>query len=1375
MYREQRMRRESDKEQGLHGEAEQAALRPVMDRLGRLAWLPIAVLFAAMAGLWTLGLRTEYESPYLVMSLNFFTGTLATLLIVWLAGRSFVVLGAPGLLMLGCGVASWGASGFVASVLVADDANLGVTISNLGAWLSALCHLAGAILLVKTTWTARRPSLWLGAGYALALGVVGLAGLATFAGWMPVFFVPGRGGTLVRHGVLGSAIAMYLVAALLLQAAQRPTASSFVKWYAFALVLIAAGLFGAMIESSRNTLLDWTSRAAQYLGGVYLLVAAFANRRESGARGITLGRAPAAARFRFGVATAIVLAAAAVRLALLEGLGMRALYVTFYPAVVLAALYGGLRAGLLAASLASLLADYLWLAPMGFGITDPADWLGLAMFLLSSAMISYIIEAMHRARSRAAAAEEHARHIFERKRTEETLRCAYEDMELRVRERTADLARLHEAVTAERQRLYDVLETLPVSVVLMSKDHHVPFANRFFRERFGESRGRTCHEYLFKRAEPCENCETFKVLQTNAPHHWEWTGPDARNYDIYDYPFTDTDGTPLILEMGIDITERKRAESSLRELNETLERRVADRAESLRESREDMARAQSVAQIGSWRLDVNRNVLTWSDENHRIFGLPRGTTLSYETFLGCVHPDDRDYVDRKWKAGLAGEPYDIEHRIIAAGTVKWVREKAYLEFGRDGGLIGGFGISQDITERKKSEEELRSLNEGLERRVSQRTRYFNVLARIREAIVRKRDRQAMLDEVCRVMTDTGGFRLAWVGLLDPETREVRPAASHGATAYLEGLRVIAADVPEGRGPIGRAIAEGRHIINLDFETSGDMAAWRERARKHGIRSSSAFPLREGDQVIGALTIYSDQPHYFTGEETGLLVAVAEDISSALDSIANERKRREAEAALLASAAEITDLYNNAPCGYHSLDRDGVIVRINDTELSWLGYARDEVVGRKKISDFYTPEGARRFNEAYPLFVQAGSIANFEFDVVRRDGTTMQVLLSSTAVRDKDGNFLSSRSTIFDITDRKKAEFEIRRLAAAVGSAADAVVITEPERGVIQYVNAAFEQITGYARTEALGRDLHVLDSGRHDRAFYEDIRAAISRDGVWRGRLISRRKDGTLYFEDCTISPVPDASGAIINFVSVRQDVTEKLRLESIAESVNDMINIGYVFAGVRHEIGNPINSAKSILVVLDRKLETIPLDRVREYVNRALAEIGRVEHVLGSLKSYSLYESVDIRTVDVAGFMKELGDLVTGDLRQKGIEISMQVEPGATHLRADPRALHQVLLNLITNAVDALDGRPDPRIEITISRIRGRASLRVSDNGKGMTEKQLGDLFKPFYTSKSHGTGLGLVIVKKMITLMHGDISIKSDAGRGTAVTITLEGAHDV
>jgi len=138
-----------------------------------------------------------------------------------------------------------------------------------------------------------------------------------------------------------------------------------------------------------------------------------------------------------------------------------------------------------------------------------------------------------------------------------------------------------------------------------------------------------------------------------------------------------------------DITERKLTE------------------EALRQSREDLDRAQEVGQIGWWRLDILRNVLTWSDENHRIFGVPKGMPMSYETFLGIVHPDDRQYVDSQWKAGLLGNPYDVEHRIMVGEQVKWVREKAYLEFDDRGALLGGFGITEDITDRKRVEQALR--------------------------------------------------------------------------------------------------------------------------------------------------------------------------------------------------------------------------------------------------------------------------------------------------------------------------------------------------------------------------------------------------------------------------------------------------------------------------------------------------------------------------------------------------------------------------------------------------------------------------------------------------------------------------------------------
>ncbi|HBM17336.1 MAG TPA: hypothetical protein DD381_13495 [Lentisphaeria bacterium] len=142
---------------------------------------------------------------------------------------------------------------------------------------------------------------------------------------------------------------------------------------------------------------------------------------------------------------------------------------------------------------------------------------------------------------------------------EDQLKKLNEELEDRVRQRTKEF-------DSERQRLYDVLETLPVYVILLDKDYRVPFANKFFRDRFGESHGKRCYEYLFKKDAPCDNCETYKVMKTNSSHFWEWTGPDGRNYEIYDYPFIEKDGSRMILEMGIDITERKKAEKRIAEL-----------------------------------------------------------------------------------------------------------------------------------------------------------------------------------------------------------------------------------------------------------------------------------------------------------------------------------------------------------------------------------------------------------------------------------------------------------------------------------------------------------------------------------------------------------------------------------------------------------------------------------------------------------------------------------------------------------------------------------------------------------------------------------------------------------------------------------------
>ncbi len=155
-----------------------------------------------------------------------------------------------------------------------------------------------------------------------------------------------------------------------------------------------------------------------------------------------------------------------------------------------------------------------------------------------------------------------------------------DELERRVRERTASLEGAIALAQAEHRQFQATLDQLPAYLLLLSPDYHVPFANRFFEERYGKAQGRRCYEYLFQRTEPCENCQTYEALKTNAPHRWEWTAPDGRVYDIHDFPFRGADGLPLIMEVGLDITEHKRDEKHLAERTAEVQR-LADQLRAL--------------------------------------------------------------------------------------------------------------------------------------------------------------------------------------------------------------------------------------------------------------------------------------------------------------------------------------------------------------------------------------------------------------------------------------------------------------------------------------------------------------------------------------------------------------------------------------------------------------------------------------------------------------------------------------------------------------------------------------------------------------------------------------------------------------------------
>jgi PAS domain S-box-containing protein len=522
-------------------------------------------------------------------------------------------------------------------------------------------------------------------------------------------------------------------------------------------------------------------------------------------------------------------------------------------------------------------------------------------------------------------------------------------------------------------------------------------------------------------------------------------------------------------------------------------------------------------------------------------------------------------------------------------------------------------------------------------------------------------------------------------------------------------------------------------------------------------------------------------------------------------------RKKAEASLRESQQAYRTLAENLPgIIYRMFPGENAKIRFfNRAAAEVAGYQDHELSGGLvcSLESLILPEDRQKVVETVRKAVEDRQKFTIEYRLRHRDGRIRSLFEQGTPIFDPQGALLSIDGVITDVTERRQAEDELKRarvelelrvkertaelaatvtalqgeiterrrtaaerdkLVAAVESTAEAVVVTD-KRGVIQYVNPAFEQVTGYGRAEAIGRDVHLFDSGQHDEEFFRQMRETIHVEGVWKGRLINQKKDGTVYYEDCTYSPVRDASGNIVNYVSIKHDVTEKLRLEAIAETVDAMNNIGYVFSGIRHEIGNPVSSLSIIMSLLKKKYESGPKESVREYLEQAIAQVERIEYLLASLKNFNMYENLQIRSMEAASFLEKLVPLVAADLEKKGVALAVERLSGAWTVDADPRALQQALLNIIVNASEALTGRPDPRIVLSVLKVGSMVRFRLTDNGIGITEERKKQLFKPFYTTKERGTGLGLVITRKLVSRMKGFVEVTSRFEKGTTVDIYL------
>jgi PAS domain S-box-containing protein len=363
---------------------------------------------------------------------------------------------------------------------------------------------------------------------------------------------------------------------------------------------------------------------------------------------------------------------------------------------------------------------------------------------------------------------------------------------------------------------------------------------------------------------------------------------------------------------------------------------------------------------------------------------------------------------------------------------------------------------------------------------------------------------------------------------------------------------------------------------------------------------------------------------------------------------------------------------------------------------------------------------------------------------------------------------------------REAEAGLRRLASAINQAAESVLITNAA-GVIEYVNPAFERTSGYSRGEVVGRTPALLKSGQHDTVFYRNLRQTLAGGSMWSGRFINRRKNGTLYQEDATISPVCDENGRVVQFVAVQKDVTHEVELQDQLQQAQRMEAVGLLAGGVAHDLNNllaPILGYGEMLLV-DHSLDK---PRRRDLVEMIKAA-ERARDLVRQLMAFGRKQALDVKLLDVNAVVADFSELMRSTLRED-IRLDMRLAHGLPCVKADRGQLEQVLMNLAMNAQEAMPhggalvietAAVDVAGELAVSQAGvgpGRCvTLTVSDSGVGMDEQTLARVFDPFFTTKEmgKGMGLGLATVYGIVKQHGGGIRAHSAPGCGATFRIHL------
>ncbi|MBU0473537.1 MAG: PAS domain S-box protein [Bacteroidetes bacterium] len=457
---------------------------------------------------------------------------------------------------------------------------------------------------------------------------------------------------------------------------------------------------------------------------------------------------------------------------------------------------------------------------------------------------------------------------------------------------------------------------------------------------------------------------------------------------------------------------------------------------------------------------------------------------------------------------------------------------------------------------------------------------------------------------------------------------------------------------------------------------------------------------------------------------------------------------------------------------------GLVIDANKAIEEISGYCREELLG-KNVIQMVIPQ---KYHEVVIKNMKSDFVLPYEVEVIRKDGTILPIEIESRKI-EFDGEKKNIRlAAIRDISKRKESEWEIRKLSNAITQNTISVVITD-KNGKFEYVNPKFTEITGYSLNELTSKTPNILKSGEHPKEYYSELWQTILGGNKWTGELHNRKKSGELFWESVTISPIKNNSGEIINFVAVKEDITEKkkmidevIKAKNNAENANKMKSI--FLAQMSHEIRTPINALVSMASLLRYDFEENAteeqimsfdiIDRAGDRIIRTVDLLLNLSEIQAgtyekNISRFDLYAEI---LISIVAENKKLAE-------KKNLKFTLINSASDTEIIGDSYTVNQIFIQLIDNALKyTFEG------EVSIKMIRNddeNLAVEVEDTGIGIEDEYLTSLFEPFsqeemgFTRKFEGNGIGMALVKKYCELNNAQIEVFSKKDVGSKFRVTF------